>query len=141
MSWFFEILFDYGEGHYTENLPDAQGRISARAQTNAPAESHWPVRNDPFSTYRAGFEVRTYRLCRRVLMFHHIPDKRDTSGAVVLGYEGLVRFTDFHYSHEANLAAAPNPIYSFILSVTRSGYQRPAPGRDYLREPLLTHFF
>ena len=35
----------------------------------------WPVRNDPFSSYRAGFEVRTYRLCQRVLMFHHFPDE------------------------------------------------------------------
>jgi hypothetical protein len=30
------------------------------------------VREDPFSSYPAGFEVRTCRLCRRMLMFHHI---------------------------------------------------------------------
>ena len=35
--------------------------------------AHWPYRPDPFSSYRAGFEVRTYRLCQRVLMFHHFP--------------------------------------------------------------------
>ena len=35
----------------------------------------WACRHDPFSSYRAGFEVRTYRLCRRVLMFHHFPDE------------------------------------------------------------------
>ena len=29
---------------------------------------------DPFSSHRAGFEVRTYRRCQRVLMFHHFPD-------------------------------------------------------------------
>jgi len=31
----------------------------------------WDIRPDPFSSCRAGFEVRTYRLCRRTLMFHH----------------------------------------------------------------------
>ncbi|MEJ7711923.1 MAG: SpvB/TcaC N-terminal domain-containing protein [Pyrinomonadaceae bacterium] len=31
----------------------------------------WLCRPDAFSTYRAGFEIRTSRLCRRVLMFHH----------------------------------------------------------------------
>ena len=31
----------------------------------------WPARQDPFSHHRSCFEVRTYRLCRRVLMFHH----------------------------------------------------------------------
>ena len=35
------------------------------------------MRADPFSTHRAGFEIRTYRLCKRVLMFHHFPDERD----------------------------------------------------------------
>ena len=71
-TWMFEVVFDYGEGHYTEDEPDADGRIFAHAQIATP-ESHWPIRQDPFSTYRAGFEVRTYRLCRRVLMFHHFP--------------------------------------------------------------------
>ena len=52
--------------------------------------THWPVREDPFSTYRAGFEVRTYRLCRRVLMFHHFPE--ESTGA-----DCLVRSTEFEY--------------------------------------------
>ena len=29
---------------------------------------------DPFSTYRSGFEIRTYRPCRRLLMFHQISE-------------------------------------------------------------------
>jgi hypothetical protein len=36
------------------------------------------MRPDAFSTYRAGFEVRTQRLCRRVLMFHRM----DEAGAI-----------------------------------------------------------
>ena len=33
----------------------------------------WACRADPFSTYRAGFEIRTYRACQRILMFHQFP--------------------------------------------------------------------
>lgn len=52
--WMFELAFDYGK-------PDP-----VRPSVVGP----WTRRDDPFSTYRAGFEVRTYRLCQRVLMFH-----------------------------------------------------------------------
>src|SRR6185437_12887269 len=48
----FEVVFDYGEHDPVTPTPD-------EAQP-------WPARQDPTSTYRPGFEVRTYRLCRRV---------------------------------------------------------------------------
>ena len=67
-----------------------RGRIRQRRST----PWHWPSGSDPFSTYRAGFEVRTYRLCRRVLMFHHFPDE------LGVGHDCLVRSTDFTYSYE-----------------------------------------
>jgi hypothetical protein len=85
-DWMFEIVFDYGEHDPDEPQPG-----------DDPADSNsqlWPVRNDPFSSYRAGFEIRTYRLCRRVLMFHHFPDEPD------VGTHCLVRSTDFTYSFE-----------------------------------------
>ncbi|MCU7808054.1 MAG: hypothetical protein KZQ73_09340, partial [Candidatus Thiodiazotropha sp. (ex Semelilucina semeliformis)] len=67
--WLFEVVFDYGD-HDTINLP-------------APASSHaWPVRPDPHSTFRPGFEVRTYRLCRRILLFHHF-DELDNAPVLV----------------------------------------------------------
>ena len=116
----FEVVFDYGEGHYTEDAPDAERRIFAQAQTEAPDGSHWPVRPDPFSSYRAGFEVRTYRLCRRVLMLHHFPDE-------LTGVDYLVRSTEFAY--------AESPIASFITSITQSGYVQTADGK-YLKKSL-----
>ena len=66
-------------------LRRARRRRARRRRTTGPA---WPCRPDPFSTYRAGFEVRTYRLCRRVLMFHHFPDEAG------VGADCLVRSTD-----------------------------------------------
>ena len=41
------------------------------------ATTAWTRRGDPFSSYRAGFEVRTTRLCRRVL---DVPPFRGRSG-------------------------------------------------------------
>ncbi|KAK4165588.1 YD repeat-containing protein [Cladorrhinum sp. PSN259] len=60
-DWLFEVVFDYGEHH--DAVP-----LSTECRP-------WPCRADPFSSYRAGFETRQYRLCRRVLMFHHFPDE------------------------------------------------------------------
>jgi len=34
----------------------------------------WPCRQDPFSTNRAAFKIRTCRLCRRTLMFHQMAE-------------------------------------------------------------------
>jgi hypothetical protein len=69
-GWMFEVVFDYGEGHYQELPADADGRIFATATLHPPIGGKWPARLDPFSTFRSCFEVRCYRLCRRVLMFH-----------------------------------------------------------------------
>jgi len=115
-TWMFEVVFDYGE-HDKE--------------TPTPVKSRpWPVRLDPFSTYRAGFEVRTYRLCQRVLMFHHIPALPTGEP----GYDGLVRSTDFTYAYEDDPTNARNPVYSFLVSVTQCGYKR--EGAGYLKRSL-----
>ena len=104
-DWMFEVVFDYGEHHPNNPIPTDLGT--------------WSVRHDPFSSYRAGFEIRTYRLCQRALMFHHISGGSEGTG----GYEGLVRSTDFTYNYETNPEDARNPIYSFLLSVTQKGYK------------------
>ncbi len=120
-TWMFEVVFDYGEGHYQEQPPDANGNIFTQATSSLPSGASWPVRQDPFSTYRAGFEVRTYRLCQRVLMFHHFP------GEAGVGSDCLVRATEFTYSQ--------SPIASFITQVTQSGYVR-QPGGNYVKKSL-----
>jgi RHS repeat-associated protein len=132
-SWMFEVIFDYDEAHYEEvslNLarPEAEQHRFVRAA--ASVGRPWTVRPDPFSFHRAGFEVRTYRRCRRVLMFHHIPDLPTGEK----GYDGLVRSTEFDYSDldygkpvtiEDELAHRGSTHFaSFIRAVTQSGYVR-----------------
>ena len=113
--WMFEVVFDYGEHDLASPKPRE--------------ERLWTPRQDPFSTYRAGFEVRTYRLCQRVLMFHHFP------GEQAVGEDCLVRSTDFEYSYERNRQDARDPIYSFLLSVTQTGYKSTERG-GYLSTSL-----
>jgi len=55
-TWHFEVVLDYGD-----HAPDAPAPLHDRP---------WALRPDPFSRYRPGFEVRSYRRCSRVLMFH-----------------------------------------------------------------------
>lgn len=84
----------------------------------------WSLRQDRSSSYRAGFEVRTCCLCRRVLMFHHFPQE--------LGIEDcLVRSTEFAYSE--------GPVASFITAVSQSGFVRQPVGSQpnrYLKKSL-----
>ena len=101
-DWLFEVVFDYGE-HYDEDIANQKSIVDFNGN-NRP----WPVRADPFSTYRPGFEVRTYRLCRRVLMFHHFEAE-----LVIPNY--LVKATEFDYDE--------SPVFSLIRLVTQSSYE------------------
>jgi hypothetical protein len=92
-EWLFELVFDYEEGHYEALAPDPalpHGDQHPRIRASASPARAWPVRPDPFSSYRAGFEVRTYRRCRRVLMFHRLEELGDEPC--------LVRSTEFDYA-------------------------------------------
>ena len=123
-DWMFEAVFDYGEGHYRELDDDEDPSRHRYIQASSIAGGTWTCRPDPFSTYRAGFEVRTYRRCHRVLMFHSFPE---------LGNEPyLVRSTEFDYSDldysrpvdvETELNHKGSTRFaSFIRKVTQSGY-------------------
>jgi RHS repeat-associated protein len=105
-DWHFRVVLDYGEHH---------------EQTPTPAEATaWAARLDPFSMARAGFELRTYRLCRRVLMFHDFPE---------LGAEPcLVRSTDFSYDEQA--------IGTYLRSTSQRGYIRDRTTRRYTTAAL-----
>lgn len=120
-EWHFQIVFDYGDH-----------RAEAPTPVRDPAvDPTWPVRPDPFSTYRSGFEVRTYRRCERVLMFHNFPDEASA------GADTLVRSTDFRYSDEVTPSDPLNPIFTFLESVTQTGYRRQGNGYQHRSMPPL----
>jgi RHS repeat-associated protein len=97
LTWLFEVVLDYGE--HTTDLP---------------AEAvPWGIRQDPFSSYRSGFEIRTYRLCQRVLMFHEIPDQLGAPAR-------LVKSTELGYDE--------SPTVTYLTSVRGAGYDWDAAG-------------
>jgi RHS repeat-associated protein len=132
-SWMFEVVLDYHEAHYEEidldplRLEAEQHRL---VRASASPAQPWAVRPDPFSSHRSGFEVRTHRRCRRVLMFHHIPDLPTGEK----GCDGLVRSTEFDYAGldygqpvtvEDELAHQGSTRFaSFIGRIMQSGYVR-----------------
>lgn len=72
----------------------------------------WPCRPDPFSSFRSGFDIRTHRICRRVLMFHHFKE---------LGNEPcLVRSAELKYKE--------NPIAAKLISVAHFSYRKKEDG-------------
>ncbi|WP_170864452.1 SpvB/TcaC N-terminal domain-containing protein [Fodinibius roseus] len=95
-EWLFEVLFDYGE------------HASDAASSYEPTGS-WLSRPDPYSVHTPGFEVRTYRLCRRVLMFHHFPEELGEDATLV----GSVDFA--HHEQEAGTT---------LESLSYTGYRR-----------------
>jgi RHS repeat-associated protein len=107
-DWMFEVVFDYEDHHPA--VPKTRDDEEKDEQANL--KWPWSCRLDPFSSYRAGFEVRTTRLCQRVLMFHHFNREEG------VGNDCLVRSTDFTYS------SAGNTVYSFLAAVTQTGYKR-----------------
>ncbi|HXB69950.1 MAG TPA: SpvB/TcaC N-terminal domain-containing protein [Candidatus Acidoferrales bacterium] len=102
-DWCFELVFDYGEHDLKNPVPQDTGAL-------------WDCRLDPFSTYRSTFEVRTYRLCRRALMFHHFAEEAN------VGPNCLVRSTDLKHSPPTPPVDPSQPFYSYLLSVTQTGY-------------------
>jgi hypothetical protein len=125
-QWCFQVVLDYGEHN---------------ASAPTPAEDvSWACRPDPFSTYRAGFEVRTYRTCHRILMFHQFPGELGAAAVAV-------RSTDLAYLPGHQPADLRLPFYSQLGSVTQtgwvatpSGYQTAAlPPVEFQYSPLAVH--
>ena len=105
-QWHFEVVFDYGE----YNIDPSNGTPYTPVNT-------WKARPDAFSTYHAGFEVRTHRRCHHTLMFHRF--------AQALGADPvLVHATA--YSYEPNYAQI-----SECVRVTETGYTYDPVAKTY----------
>jgi RHS repeat-associated protein len=114
-DWLFEVVFDYGDGVIPAN--------GATVTPDPPSGAIWPARPDAFSDGRAGFEVRTWRCCRRVLMFHRFSEldpkhgdkpepepEPNASGPSAV----LVASTDFEHDE--------SPVATQLRAVRQTGY-------------------
>ena len=126
-DWMFELVFDYGDHDLAVPKPgDDEEKDGAGALARP-----WPYRSDPFSNYRSGFEMRTTRLCRRVLMFHHFV------GEPGVGRDCLVRSTDLSFTVPQEPSNTGNRVYTFLQAVAHTGYRRNGAGYDKRSTPPL----
>jgi RHS repeat-associated protein len=109
-GWHFHVVIDYDDHDPLEPTP-AEARP-------------WPVRADAYSSYRAGFEIRTRRLARRVLMFHDFPSSELGPGPT----PRLVRSTD--------LVHDPDPVATRLVAVTQVGYRWDGSSAGYQGDAL-----
>ncbi|MDP2310024.1 MAG: SpvB/TcaC N-terminal domain-containing protein [Pseudomonadota bacterium] len=91
------LVFDYGD----HDLLDP----------NIAPDRTWTTRRDRFSSFRSRFDVRCYRLCRRVLMFHSFGSIR---GSDDLPVPAVVRSLSLTY--------AERPTVSTLLSAHATGW-------------------
>lgn len=122
-DWLFELVFDYGDRRHDELPLDpavAADDQLRRVEASPARDRAWAVRPDPFSTYRAGFEVRTYRRCERVLMFHRFPE---------LGEPYLVKALELGYAEGEGAA-------SLLVSATQHGFVRDGAATRYVRQSM-----
>ena len=99
-DYFFRTVFDYGTTNYHTEPTD---------QLNT-----WDFRLDAFSDYKAGFEIRTTRLCKRVLLFHQFTGTDE--------YDGLVRSVNFEYD------TSIEQDFTFLKTITSNGYMKKPDG-------------
>lgn len=62
-GWLFTLVLDYGERGTNLAMPPIW---------LAPGTGHWVCRQDRFSRWDCGFDLRTRRLCRQMLMYHDV---------------------------------------------------------------------
>lgn len=105
-DYMFQTLFDYGE--YDVNAPYAK-------------IADWQFRPDAFSDYKSGFEIRTTRLCSRVLLFHFFSE--------LPGGSALVKSLNFEYDN------SQQQDFTFLKSITPSGYIK-KPDGSYTHKSL-----
>lgn len=102
-SYMFEVVFDFGE-HRDKTINE---------------DIDWKARKDAYSECKAGFEIRTYRLCERVLMFH------DFSEIPSFGTKPkLVRSLDLTYqsSNDPETKTEQNAEITYLKTITQNGY-------------------
>lgn len=112
-EWLFELAFDFGSPigdpqQTIEAVLAAVAQSAGKDRCVPPAEG--PVRPDSFTSFRSGFPIRTRRLCRRILSYHHIPGE----------YDGLARTLELTYDE--------NPYLSRLVAITQVAWNGTTAG-------------
>lgn len=110
-DYMFQTVFDYGTV-----LPNQSPDIM----------NEWDFRPDAFSNYKAGFEIRTTRLCKRVLLFHVFDElalNEDKSDR-----KTLINSLDFEYD------ISSEQDFMLLESITSRGFIKKVDGSYSAKE-------
>lgn len=122
-DFLFETVFDYGE--HDEDFP-------------TPGDAgQWTVRQDAFSSFRSGFDIRTYRLCRRIFLFHkfeELPISPYLVTTLELGYDDFPRI-------EPPEAGKESPGFTYLKRIQQHGYLFNEETETYSRKSLPPVFY
>lgn len=100
-SWHFEVIFGYQKMTIDPTATASLYNLTTDLET-------WTSRQDAFSTYQAGFEIRTHRLCHHILMFHRFEDEFRTESPI------LVSAVECYYDE--------TPTLTRLTEVVQTGY-------------------
>ncbi len=109
-AFLMEAVLDYGDHSMPQKrLPDQD----------------WKARGDAFSDFHAGFEIRTYRKCERVMMFHYFDEltyvEKKAGQPDIIHNANLVRSLELTYKNDV-LPAGTLTEADMVVSATQRGY-------------------
>jgi RHS repeat-associated protein len=116
-DFLFRVVLDYGE-HDTSEPVIKDIHLE---------KNKWTCRKDPFSTYRSGFEIRTYRRCNRIFMFHcfdstELPHNPYLTKSVQLFYDDGITLT----GNQQEVTG-----FSFLIRARQNGHLWDAAASSY----------
>jgi YD repeat-containing protein len=79
----FELIVDYGERNVSDKV-----LVQPNCNLYDPDKS-WDLRKDAFSSFKSGFDIRTQRLCRHILLFYHFKGELGEKPCLIKRYRLL----------------------------------------------------
>ncbi|MFO7257406.1 MAG: SpvB/TcaC N-terminal domain-containing protein [Bacteroidota bacterium] len=135
-DFMFRLVFDYGE-HASEGLgfhTDIDHQIPADVYI---PKNAWTYRKDAFSNCRAGFEIRTYRRCRRIMLFHCFEELRANAEPY------LVKSMELVFDEQLMLEIPNDSLdgFSYLVKIIQKGHKLNSNGTTYDSRALPTFDF
>jgi RHS repeat-associated protein len=126
----FKVVLNYGEIQKSETTLSTTG-IEDNKRVNFTESGNWTSRLDAFSSCRSGFNVRTYRRCKSVLVYHRFEEELPID-------EYLVRSLELTYRDELPLGESGREVegFSFLTKIIQTGYKYDAVNFNYYYQSL-----
>ncbi|BDS11955.1 SpvB/TcaC N-terminal domain-containing protein [Aureispira anguillae] len=118
-DFLFETVLDYGEHDVLAPTP---------VEVN-----DWAARKDAFSSFRSGFDIRTYRLCQRVLLFHKfdVPNDQPIKDLLVSALE--LKYERFP---EENASDPDLEGFTYLKEAWNKGYKYDTATNNYQEKAM-----